>query len=1425
LLIFYTFKFPLHIAHFKNYNSMSPQRLKCLFFLLFFSSTFIHAQTTLRQGDIALLSMYSNMGPCGLGAQTDRFSFTCFETIETGTVIDVTDNGWETQFAGYWGDGEGTLSMVRTGADIPIGTVITIEARLVGGSWTYRSISPDNQWSISDVNIPGGGFNIDDGGDQLYFMQGGTWNNQGGGGNRALYDGRIIFGASNFAPWAADGTTHGSNIHPDVMPCYYMQPSTGLTYRNLMEYGGPTDPADHFEWLELLTAPQYWNTFNTCADSWDPPNWDFNQSISVIQNMALRCPFGCLPVCPPAEKTVYLYLPEEGDYNVIYTNGVDTFEVLGAQNFDPVVLYVTDDVSYWLVSVEKVGGCKVYSHFYEQADIIAPYNNPGTHTEIWICPTNNQQFPLFWLLEGNPEQGGEWSPLLTPSPFGGLYYSAWGPGTYIYYFRHIEGCPADTNSITIHFIDSDSTTIDVGCSKNNTPNFIFDDQTVLTINAGGDHFGSSYTVAVSAGSISPGTGISGVPTDFTMQSGSALGANVTLTIQMLDAPFCIFKYPITMPGFCSDPCDYEMEASISGPEDICLKNCPDNPGIINLEVSGGTPPYKIDFELHSPGYPTWTFTGMPVVAEQEITICMDTVPAPLYNALTATLTLPAFLGESDITFTLLDVFDKYNCTALLDEPEVFMYIHKLPVAMTTTLNLCRDEALNIDLTEYDYAISPFYDVSWYDGDPLAGGEAISSPTGANLENVVDLWAKVVDDYCENSVRVPFNIFPQPHLDSVPAIHVCLGGIVVLDSTTINDASNSMATYSFHAGLPPDSTNLLDPTYYLPEASTTIYVLATTEHMCYDTMPIEIIVEDYPGLVVDSQPCDIDAGTYSILFTSSADSIHANAGVVHNNPVGQDSISGIPNDVDVSIEVLNGTGMCADTFLILAPVCNCPQISQPVPAAAAYQLCEDEPLPLISVTVDPGLQANWYTEPSGGTPFLVNSLDFQPTQATSAIYYVESVDPSTLCYSVRTAITLDIFSLAVLANLADPVICQFEPIDLDVFVPSVLNGIPGTGSWFDLITGQPLSGVQFPKDGKGWYYLFTTTDGGCESRDTVVVTANPLPVINDYSILCNDETFTYDIFFTTDADLVVADAGTLLQIPGTDSVSILSIPFGNDVQINLEYEVTGCMSTNFQQSPDCSCPPLVNNDSASACSAQGDIDLTAFQSPGAEGTWQIVSAPPGGNPATISGSTFQGASGDTGPYGLLFIRNVLLEDCIDSANFELLLAGAPDASFNVSNQTENIVTLEYAGIDYDSLLWSFGDGRTDNIPNPTVVYSAIGQYLVSLIVYNACGTDTSSVMVTVNTVSTNNPSITTAGWQIRPNPFKDILTIYGQPLVDGTTTISLLDVHGKILSTEEWFHASGHVLKEINVDHLTSGVLLVLIQDQDSRVVLKAVHQQ
>ena len=87
--------------------------------ILFLATSTISAQTILQPGDLALLGIGANVRECRPEANDDIggrdiVCFISFSDIETGTIIDITDNGWERANPGLWGNTEGFLRVTRT---------------------------------------------------------------------------------------------------------------------------------------------------------------------------------------------------------------------------------------------------------------------------------------------------------------------------------------------------------------------------------------------------------------------------------------------------------------------------------------------------------------------------------------------------------------------------------------------------------------------------------------------------------------------------------------------------------------------------------------------------------------------------------------------------------------------------------------------------------------------------------------------------------------------------------------------------------------------------------------------------------------------------------------------------------------------------------------------------------------------------------------------------------------------------------------------------------------------------------------------------------------------------------------------------------------------------------------------------------------
>lgn len=88
-----------------------------------------------------------------------------------------------------------------------------------------------------------------------------------------------------------------------------------------------------------------------------------------------------------------------------------------------------------------------------------------------------------------------------------------------------------------------------------------------------------------------------------------------------------------------------------------------------------------------------------------------------------------------------------------------------------------------------------------------------------------------------------------------------------------------------------------------------------------------------------------------------------------------------------------------------------------------------------------------------------------------------------------------------------------------------------------------------------------------------------------------------------------------------------------------------------------------------------------------------------------------------------IYNITRAGCSNTDTIQIDVQGLPQASFTANF---NLLSLDVdfinASLDYDSVMWDFGDGLTDTVLNPTHSYNQNGFYTACLYIYNACGMD-------------------------------------------------------------------------------------------------------
>lgn len=122
-------------------------------------------------------------------------------------------------------------------------------------------------------------------------------------------------------------------------------------------------------------------------------------------------------------------------------------------------------------------------------------------------------------------------------------------------------------------------------------------------------------------------------------------------------------------------------------------------------------------------------------------------------------------------------------------------------------------------------------------------------------------------------------------------------------------------------------------------------------------------------------------TYKLVYEISNGTVNSNKGVIRN-----DTIFDINPDYDykVIITIVDNNQQTTQQEVSL-PICD--PIIPTAPLVTSQSICAGEKIQPFTAYTQPQATVDWYSQAQGGTPILVNSLQFAPS--SEGVYYAQA----------------------------------------------------------------------------------------------------------------------------------------------------------------------------------------------------------------------------------------------------------------------------------------------------------------------------------------------------------------------------------------------------------------------------------------------------
>jgi gliding motility-associated-like protein len=565
-----------------------------------------------------------------------------------------------------------------------------------------------------------------------------------------------------------------------------------------------------------------------------------------------------------------------------------------------------------------------------------------------------------------------------------------------------------------------------------------------------------------------------------------------------------------------------------------------------------------------------------------------------------------------------------------------------------------------------------------------------------------------------------------------APQTCHGTATPFSNMTTLQGGNTMShQWSFGNG---QSSNAVNPiiTYSQP-GTYTVTLISTGPGSCSDTFSNTIVVVPSPQASFTlPTPCGLSqpiTNTSSILPPGVINQYQWSFGNnVTSNLQNPSTNYTLPGTYNISLIVTSADG-CVSSVAQQYTV-----YAIPVAGYNAAQVCHGSPTPFNTTSTIVGFGPltyswNFGNGSSSTAPSPVYTYPLPGTYNTTMV-----VTGPGGCTDTATQTVL--VSPTPVANFQIPPICGLVGVMQNTSTIGV-SGVISTYTW-NLGNGQILTtqnaAYNYTSPGQYNVTLTVSTAQGCSHSITQLIQVQAVPQVSfNAPPSCHPLPITFTNN-TTIQNSTVSSWNWSFGDGGTSNSAnpIHSYATHGTYTVTLIANASGLCSDTLTQIVNVSPTPFADFNIPDSCGLIGQLQNTSIISPPDIITsylWDL------GNGQTSNQPNANYSYVNPGVYNVTLIVNSN-QGCLDTITKPITIWSVPNAQFT---HTPNCYGLPFTLTDQSVITnsqitgwnWSFGDGQSSNLQNPTHIYSTNGQYTVRLIVIGQGGcTDTISDIVTI-----------------------------------------------------------------------------------------------